>query len=294
MTPAPRISAPTNVVVSLDGVRLADRREPALRARAELVRDRRGRVPTLAIIAFADRFGPPPHVARKVRACAAVGVDVVQLVLRTGTTPAEARRAMQRLADDPRKPVDAIFLQFPYPDDTFAEVMEPGIPEALDVDVMSPGRVRQYLDDAESLPPVTVSAALELVRAHDIDIVGRTGVVVAHRSPFSKMFRLAFARRGAAMLALVPPDLPDLAERMRRASLVIVAAGVPGLVRSVDIAPGAVAIDVGYFNPRGRGDIDTSGGVGHLAAIAAVPGSIGPMTVSCLIERTILLAEAQG
>jgi 5,10-methylene-tetrahydrofolate dehydrogenase/methenyl tetrahydrofolate cyclohydrolase len=53
---------------------------------------------------------------------------------------------------------------------------------------------------------------------------------------------------------------------------------------------GAVAVDLGYFNPGGRGDIDTSYGTGHLSALMPVPGGVGPMTVSALVERTLRFA----
>src|SRR5690606_10559694 len=101
------------------------------------------------------------------------------------------------------------------------------------------------------------------------------------------MFRAALARRGARMGPLVPPTAADLAERARAARLVVVAAARPGLVDSATLAPGTVAIDSGYYNPGGRGDIDTAGGTAHLAALAPVPGGLGPMTVSMLLERTI-------
>lgn len=280
--------------IRLDGERLAARRLPLLRERAARVTAGRGRAPTLGIVAFSTGEGPAPHVAKKVRACRAAGVDVAELVVRPTLTAREAREAMHRLAHDESRPLDGVFLQFPYPDESFGPLLEAGIPEAMDVDVMSPGRVRQFRDDEEALPPVTVSAALSLIDAGDLALAGRRGVVIAERSPFAEMFRLAFARRGARMSDLCPPDSPELTDVLAAHDLVIVAAGRVGLVDAASIASGAIAIDVGYFNPGGRGDIDLSHGVEHLAAIAAVPGSIGPMTVSCLIERTILFAEASG
>jgi methylenetetrahydrofolate dehydrogenase (NADP+)/methenyltetrahydrofolate cyclohydrolase len=280
--------------VIMDGTALAARRLPVLRSRAERVAARRGRAPRLLIVAFAGAGGVAPHVARKVVACAEAGVEVSELVVRNGTSPDAARDAMHRLAHDEHAPVDGVFLQFPYPDASFAEPLEHAIPEAMDVDVMSAGRIRRFLDDPGSLPPVTVSAALELVDAHGVDVAGRRGIVVADPSPFATMFRLAFARRGAQMEPLLPPASPALGPALGGAQLVIVAAASPGLVKAGALARGAVAIDAGYFNRGGRGDIDVGGGVSHLAAIAAVPGSIGPMTVSCLIERTILLSESTG
>lgn len=281
-------SEPTGAKV-LDGFSLAARRVPGLRERASAVRTRLRRAPAVALVAFGDDLGRALHVAKKLKAAAAADVDAKPLILPPRTSTKEALRAMTALAEDPH--IDGVFLQFPYPAGVDGDALAAALPVAKDVDVMSPGQAAQYLDDETALPPVTVSAALELVDAYSINIAGRQGLVVAEDSAFARMFRLAFARRGAATMRIVSPDAPDLREQIRRAGLVIVAAGRPGIVRSTDLAPDAVAIDVGYFNPGGKGDIDILGGTRHLAAIAPVPGSIGPMTVSCLIERTILFAE---
>lgn len=273
----------------LDGFALASRRVEDLRRRAGAVRTRLGRAPRMALMAFGDELGRALHVARKLKAAVAADVDAKPLILPPRASTTEALRAMARLADDPR--VDGIFLQFPFPAGVDGDALSAALPVTKDIDVMSAVLTAQYLTDESALPPVTVSAALELVDAYDVRINGRQGVVVADDSAFARMFRLAFARRGAATMRIVSPDSPDLTDRVKRADLVIVAAGRPGIVRSEELTKGTVAIDVGYFNPGGHGDIETAGGTRQLDAIAPVPGSIGPMTVSCLIERTILFAE---
>ena len=276
----------------LDGRALAARRLPALRARADAVRARRGIAPRLGILAFADATGAAPHVAGKQRAAVAAGVAVRLDVVQYGAVRADAVARAAALAA--AAALDAMFVQFPYPDAAWAPDIEAAIPAALDVDVMSPAAVRRFREDPAALPPVTVSAALELLDAHGIDVTGRDGVVVAEPGEFAEQFRLAFARRGARVGPLVAPAAAATDPRLRAASLVIVAAGRPGLVRAETLARGAVAIDVGYFNAGGRGDIAIDGGVSHLGALAPVPGSIGPMTVSCLLERTIRLAEGRA
>lgn len=273
----------------MDGFGLAASRVEALRERAGAVRTRLKRAPRMALVAFGDDLGRALHVAKKLKAATAADVDAKPLILPPRASTKDALRTVASLADDPR--VDGIFLQFPFPASIDGDELAAALPVAKDIDVMSPALSAQYLIDESALPPVTVSAALELVDAYDVRIDGRQGIVVAEDSPFVRMLRLAFARRGAETMRIMAPDAPDLLDRVRRANLVIVAAGRPAIVRSQDLAKGTVAIDVGYFNPGGRGDVDITGGTRHLEAIAPVPGSIGPMTVSCLIERTIVFAE---
>ncbi len=285
---ARRLQAGSSVRI-MDGAQLAARRQDDLHRRALAVRARLGRTPRLAILAFAEPTGPAPYVARKVSACAAVGVDVVQHHVPFGADSATARQAMDALVTSHE--LDGLFVQVPYPDASFAAALEHAIPERLDVDVMSPGMVQRYLHDEGVPPPVTVSAVLALLSAYRIDVRGRRGLIVADAHDFSHMLWTAIARLGVSLAPLVSPTDPTLVQHVREAELVVIAAAAPGTLRVSELPVGSVAIDVGYFNPGGRGDLDLSGGVAHLAAIVPVPGGIGPMTISCLVERVILHAE---
>jgi len=279
-------------VIILDGSALAARRLPELRARTQALVAARGREPLLGILGFADPTGRVPHVAPKLRAAESCGIAVELATLPPGATLDEALFAVEALCAKPG--LDGLFVQFPYPDPTWAETVEALIPSELDVDVMAPAEVERYFADEAVLPPVTVSAALALMDDARLDLRDRSGVVVAEPSPFAEMFRLAFARRGAKMSVLVPPSGANDDARLRQASLVIVAAGAPGCVDAATLAEGAIAIDVGYFNPGARGDIANATTARHLDAVVPVPGGIGPMTISALLERVILFAERRG
>lgn len=274
----------------LDGTALARRRAPLLAQRGQAVATQLGRRPRLALVAFGDATGGAPYVARKLRACVAAGVEVQPLIFPRGTPTSEADAALRALLAPGA--VDAVFLEFPFPPGVDGDALTALVPEHADVDVMTPGRIAQYFADEDDSPPLTVSAGLELLDGFGLDIRGRRGVMVGEDNPFTRMFREALARRGARMLPLLSPTAPDLLPVVRGAELVVAAASVPGFLPSTALAPGAILIDVGYFNPGGQGDVDTAGGVAHLGAIAPVPGGIGPMTVSMLVERVIALAES--
>jgi methylenetetrahydrofolate dehydrogenase (NADP+) / methenyltetrahydrofolate cyclohydrolase len=272
----------------LDGTALAARRAPAIAARSAEVRARRGRAPRLLIVAFADAAGRLPHVAGKLRAAAAAGIDIDLLRVEPGVGPdTVAARVTARLVE---LPPDGVFVQFPFPPGFDGAALMAAIPPVLDVDVMTDAAIDRFMSDAHAEPPVTVTAGLLLLDEYGVDVAGLEGVVVAEPGPFAEIFRLALARRGARMAPLVAPETVAVAAALREAQLVVVAGGVAGFVRSAWLRPGAVAVDVGYFNARGRGNIDALDGVDHLAAIAPVPGGIGPMTVSALLERVVAFA----
>lgn len=273
----------------LDGTRLARERSAGLAQRAAGVTRERGRQPRLALVAFADASGGAPYVARKVRACTAAGVEAVPLILPAGITTAGARKAIEVFLDD--EWCDGVFLEFPFPVGIDGDAVTGVIPESADVDVMTEGRIHRYISDGEGPPPLTVSAVLELLDGYGVDVADLEGILVAETSPFTLMLGEALSRRGVRMRAILPPDSSDLDGRIAEARLVVAAAAKPGIVRSGTLAQGTIAMDAGYFNAGGNGDIAVSDGIAHLAAIAPVPGGVGPMTVSVLVERVIEFAE---
>ncbi|MDT8341667.1 MAG: tetrahydrofolate dehydrogenase/cyclohydrolase catalytic domain-containing protein [Longimicrobiales bacterium] len=287
----------------LDGRALAEARAPALAARARQVASRRGRPPRLLLLAFRGRDGEIPHLQGKVRACARVGVEAHPVLLDADTDTGAAVSALAAglQASDP----DGVFVQFPLAEGVAAAPLAACIPARADVDAMRPtsiagegdgpaatGSGARLAPDGDT--PLTALAMLALLDDGGVELVGRAGVLVADPDPYHARFREVLVRRGVRMAPLVSPLDPDVEAAVRRAELVVVSAARPGVVPAGWLAPGSVVVDAGYFNGGGRGDVDVSGGVAHLAALAPVPGGVGPMTVSALIEAVVARAELRA
>jgi methylenetetrahydrofolate dehydrogenase (NADP+) / methenyltetrahydrofolate cyclohydrolase len=281
--------ASTTRTIILDGSAFAARRADGIASRAAAVRAASGEPPRLLLMAFGDSAGRAPHVHGKLRAADAAGIDVEVVVVPAGLSTAGAEHELRDALARGR--FDGVFVQFPWPDGVDGDAICAAIPADLDLDVMTLARTGYFMMGPGQLPPITVAAGLLLLDEYGIAVERRRGIVVAEENPLALMFRVALARRGAQMLPLAEPGAFDLEDRVAEADLIIVAAGVPGLLKAASLPFGAVAIDVGYFNPGGTGDIDLTGGFEHLHAIAPVPGGIGPMTVSVLLERVVLFAE---
>jgi methylenetetrahydrofolate dehydrogenase (NADP+) / methenyltetrahydrofolate cyclohydrolase len=278
-------------MILLDGVRLAAHRLPGIRARADAVRAQRGSAPRLVLLAFAGEDGRAPHVRGKLAAARAAGIDVLPLMLPADTDTMAAVKALEETVD--AQSPDGVFVQVPYPAHIDGAAVEAAVPVAADVDIMTTARIDAYLSGTDDTPPLTVAAALLLLDAYAVGIAGRRTVLVAEESPFARMFTTALERRGALRPGIVDPHSSALTRMVGEARLLVVAAGRPVLVSTRMLAAGAVAIDAGYYNADGRGDIDASAGVAHLDAFMPVPGGIGPMTVSTLMERVTELAERE-
>ena len=266
----------------LDGRAFAARRTPTQNARAAHIRARRGRAPALHVVGFGADAALPPSIARKLKACREAGVIASAEVLGMAASTATVLAALARTPAG----VDGLFLEFPFPAAVDEGAVIASLPVELDVDVMTAARIDAFRA-GRGAPPATVAAALGLLDDGAVSIDGLRGVVVADSSAFVDMFAEALSRRGADMALVRPADVV----RARDAQLVVSCAARPGLLRSDELAPGAVVIDAGYFNPGGRGDIDTRGGIAHLGALAPVPGGIGPATIAMLVERVIEFAE---
>jgi methylenetetrahydrofolate dehydrogenase (NADP+) / methenyltetrahydrofolate cyclohydrolase len=272
----------------LDGRALAAARLPRIAERAAQVRARRARAPALLLIAFPGEDRAVPHVGGKLRACAAAGIEAIPLLIGpAGTASAAVASVSAAIAlHDP----DAVFVQVPVPPAFDADAIIAAIPQSADIDVMTGPAFTAYMSGAAPHAPVTIVAALELLDAGCVDVRGLRGVLLAGTSPFTVMFAESLTRRGAQIETL-QPEGDGWRARIAAAELVVAAAGRPGLVSTADLAPGTVALDIGYFNEGGCGDIDVVAGTAHLAALMPVPGGVGPMTVSVLLERVVELSE---
>lgn len=263
----------------LDGATLARLRAPDLAARAGAVTRLRGSPPRLLVLAFAPPGADaPPHLEKKLRACRSAGIQVEAVEPSTTQAVAALEAGVERLRPD------AVFLQFPFPPGVDGEALVARIPPEADIDALGPAA-------PAGRPPLTAAGLLALLDHHGVRLEGRGGVLVGAPGRYHDRFREALARRGTRMAPLVAPDDPYLREKVGAAELVVLSAGRPGLVPASWLASGAVAVDAGYFNPDGRGDLDTSPGTDHLAALAPVPGGVGPMTVSALVEAVVAAAE---
>lgn len=275
----------------LDGDTVARNRVPRLRTRAHAVLEARGTAPRLLLVAFEGPDGEAPWVSAKLRACAEAGVDVRTLILPGDVDPHDARTRFHDSVANAR--ADGVFVQVPFPQDFDGEILSASIPPETDIDVMRPDGVQGFLSGRWLTPPLTVTATLTLLEAHNIRPSGHTAVVIGDPTPFNRMFRATLDRRGAGA-AIVSRSAPDVTARLAEATLVVTSIVRPGAIRSRDLAPGAIVIDGGYFNPGGVGDVDLSYGSDHLKALAPVPGGIGPMTVSALIEAVVSGAEKES
>jgi methylenetetrahydrofolate dehydrogenase (NADP+) / methenyltetrahydrofolate cyclohydrolase len=141
--------------------------------------------------------------------------------------------------------------------------------------------------------PCTPVGIVELLRRHDVPIAGAEVVVVGRGITVGRPLGLLLTRRSEnATVTLCHTGTRDLAAHLRRADIVVAAAGVPGLVTKDVVRPGAAVLDVGVSRIDGRIAGDVAKDVGEVAGFMAPnPGGVGPMTRAMLLENVVLAAE---
>jgi methylenetetrahydrofolate dehydrogenase (NADP+)/methenyltetrahydrofolate cyclohydrolase len=249
----------------------------------------RGIVPGLGTVLIGDDPGSHTYVAFKHRDCAEVGIASIRVDLPGTTTQAQAEDAVRRLNDDPA--CTGFLVQQPTGLDEFA-ILEKVDP-AKDVDGLHPYNLGCLVLGHPAPEPCTPAGIIELLRRHDVPLAGAHAVVIGRGLTVGRPLGLMLTRRSVnATVTLCHTGTRDLAAQVRRADIVIAAAGRPGLVTPDMIKPGAAVLDVGVSRVDGKiaGDVDPA--VAKVAGyLAPNPGGVGPMTRAMLLTNVVAAAE---
>jgi len=286
----------------LDGTATLARIKGELSERVAALRER-GVVPGLGTVLVGDDPGSRVYVAAKHRDCAEVGIESIRVDLPGDATQQDVEAAVARLNADPR--CTGYIVQLPLPAGLDAERVLERIDPAKDADGLHPtnlGRLVLNVNRPMTSPlPCTPRGIVDLLLRHDVDLRGAEVVVLGRGITVGRPLGLLLTRRAVnATVTLCHTGTRDLAGHVRRADVVVAAAGVPGIVTADMVKPGAVVLDVGVSRVP-----DPLGGkarlVGDVAAdvldvagwVAPNPGGVGPMTRAMLLTNVVEAAEQQ-
>lgn len=274
----------------IDGKKLAAKLRQDYLGRVQAL-TRAGMAPGLAVILVGDDAASAVYVGNKVRACEAVGIrSQTDRFPATITNDALLDR-IEELNADPM--IHGILVQLPLPQHIdMAKVLET-IAVEKDVDGFHLYNVGGLVTGNTVFSPCTPYGVVKLLESENIPIEGQNVVVVGASNIVGKPMALMLMARDATV-SICHAKTRDLAQYTILADILVVAAGVPNLILPQMVKTGAVVIDVGINRlPDGRitGDVDFEGVRWRASAITPVPGGVGPMTVTMLLENTIKSAE---
>jgi methylenetetrahydrofolate dehydrogenase (NADP+) / methenyltetrahydrofolate cyclohydrolase len=254
-----------------------------------------GHPPGLAVVVCGRSAPSMVYLERILKACAQVGIEGTFVdVEGDGAEAQEAAltAAITRLNDDPR--IAGIIVQMPLPTGVPLRVVVDAIEPLKDIDGIHPLNAGLLRLGYEGFIPATAHAALEMIHRSGVDVRGADAVVVG-RSPVVGMPLAFMLTKEDATVTVCHSKTRDLADKVRRADIVVVAAGQPGLVTGAMLKPRAVVIDVGINVVDGRivGDVDFDSAEKVASAITPVPGGVGPLTNALLLSHLMRAAQRQ-
>ena len=247
--------------------------------------------PGLAVVLVGDDPASKVYVRSKDRAAAGAGIAARTIYLPADTT--EATLLAQVAALNADADIDGILVQMPLPGHIRVDAVLDAIDPAKDVDGLTPVSAGRLLAGRASLQPCTPRGVMHLLAG--TDLAGMRAIVLGRSVLVGKPLA-ALLTNANATVTIAHSRTRDLAGECRRADLVIAAIGRPEMIRGGWIKPGAVVIDVGINRlDDGRlvGDVAFAEAAPIASAITPVPGGVGPMTIACLLENTVIAALAR-
>jgi methylenetetrahydrofolate dehydrogenase (NADP+) / methenyltetrahydrofolate cyclohydrolase len=252
----------------------------------------RGIVPGLGTVLVGDDPGSKWYVAAKHRDCAEVGIASIQRELPATASQIAVEEVVDELNADPS--CTAFLVQQPTGLDEFAILSR--VDPDKDVDGLHPFNLGSLVLGRPAPLPCTPLGIIELLRRYDVPIAGARVVVVGRGLTVGRPLGLLLTRRSEnATVTLCHTGTRDLAAEVSRADIVVVAAGVPGLITAEMVRPGAAVLDVGVSRVAGKIAGDVAAEVAEVAGyVAPNPGGVGPMTRAMLLSNVVAAAERRA
>ncbi|HEY7177251.1 MAG TPA: bifunctional methylenetetrahydrofolate dehydrogenase/methenyltetrahydrofolate cyclohydrolase [Micromonosporaceae bacterium] len=282
----------------LDGKATLATIKDELRLRIKALADR-GIVPGLGTVLVGDDAGSHAYVAGKHRDCAELGIASVRRDLPATASQAQVFEAIAELNADPT--CTGYIVQLPLPQGIDELTVLEAIDPAKDADGLHPVNLGRLVLGKPAPLPCTPRGIVDLLRRYEVPIAGADVTMIGRGTTVGRPLGLLFNRRSEnATVTLCHTGTRDLAGHVRRADIVVAAAGVPGLITADMVKPGAAVLDVGISrvalrdgNMKLVGDVaaDVREVAGHLAPM---PGGVGLMTRAMLLTNVVELAEARA
>ena len=274
----------------LDGKATATEVKADLAQRVAALRDQ-GVTPGLGTVLVGDDPGSHAYVAGKHRDCAEVGIESIQVELASDATQADVETVVDDLNADPR--CTGYIVQLPLPAGLDANAVLARMHPAKDADGLHPTNLGWLVLGRPAPLPCTPRGIVTLLRRYDVALAGAEVCVVGRGVTVGRPLGLLLTRRSEnSTVTLCHTGTRDLAAHLRRADVIVAAAGVPGLVTADVVKPGAAVLDVGITRTDAGlvGDVDA--GVRDVAGfVAPMPGGVGPMTRAMLLTNVVESAE---
>jgi methylenetetrahydrofolate dehydrogenase (NADP+)/methenyltetrahydrofolate cyclohydrolase len=284
----------------IDGKQVAAEMRAELKEKVAKLKTQ-GITPGLAVVLVGEDPASKSYVTAKERACEEIGIFSDDNRLPAETTEEDLLALIDKLNTDPK--INGILVQLPLPKHIDEDKILLAIEPAKDVDGFHPVNVGKMVVGQDAYLPCTPHGIIQLLIRSKVKLEGAEVVIVGRSNivgkPIANML-IQKAPTGNATVTVCHTRTKNMAEHVKRADIIIAAAGWPNTITAEMVKDGAVVIDVGVnrvedaTKKRGyrlAGDVDFEAVKEKASLITPVPGGVGPMTITMLLYNTVQSAE---
>lgn len=271
----------------LDGKQIAKDYRQGLQDQVEALKEK-GFTPKLSVILVGNDGASQSYVRSKKKAAEKIGMISEIVHLEETATEEEVLNELNRLNNDDS--VSAILVQVPLPKQVSEQKILEAINPEKDVDGFHPINIGKLYIDEQTFVPCTPLGIMEILKHADIDLEGKNAVVIGRSHIVGQPVSKLLLQKNASVTILHSRS-KDMASYLKDADVIVSAVGKPGLVTKDVVKEGAVIIDVGNTpdeNGKLKGDVDYDAVKEIAGAITPVPGGVGPLTITMVLNNTLL------
>ncbi|HFQ1889266.1 TPA: bifunctional methylenetetrahydrofolate dehydrogenase/methenyltetrahydrofolate cyclohydrolase FolD [Staphylococcus aureus] len=271
----------------LDGKQIAKDYRQGLEDQVEALKEK-GFTPKLSVILVGNDGASQSYVRSKKKAAEKIGMISEIVHLEETATEEEVLNELNRLNNDDS--VSGILVQVPLPKQVSEQKILEAINPEKDVDGFHPINIGKLYIDEQTFVPCTPLGIMEILKHADIDLEGKNAVVIGRSHIVGQPVSKLLLQKNASVTILHSRS-KDMASYLKDADVIVSAVGKPGLVTKDVVKEGAVIIDVGNTpdkNGKLKGDVDYDAVKEIAGAITPVPGGVGPLTITMVLNNTLL------
>ncbi|MFB2354375.1 bifunctional methylenetetrahydrofolate dehydrogenase/methenyltetrahydrofolate cyclohydrolase FolD [Staphylococcus aureus] len=271
----------------LDGKQIAKDYRQGLQDQVEALKEK-GFTPKLSVILVGNDGASQSYVRSKKKAAEKIGMISEIVHLEETATEEEVLNELNRLNNDDS--VSGILVQVPLPKKVSEQKILEAINTEKDVDGFHPINIGKLYIDEQTFVPCTPLGIMEILKHADIDLEGKNAVVIGRSHIVGQPVSKLLLQKNASVTILHSRS-KDMASYLKDADVIVSAVGKPGLVTKDVVKEGAVIIDVGNTpdeNGKLKGDVDYDAVKEIAGAITPVPGGVGPLTITMVLNNTLL------
>ena len=277
----------------IDGKALAKKINAQTQELVAQLKEKQNLIPGIAVVIAGDDAASLIYTRNKHNKAIKLGTNSILKKFPADVSQDKLLAEIEKLNNDDT--IDAILVQQPLPPQLDPEVITNAILPAKDVDGLNPLNLGKLFANQHGNYPVacTPRGIMRILAEYNIDLQGKNAVIVGRSILVGKPL-LALLNNANATVTMAGRSTSDLSALTKTADILIVATGVPNLIKATDVKSGAVVIDVGInrlSDGKLTGDVDFAAVKEKAQAITPVPGGVGPMTIATLMEQTVDLAQ---